>query len=93
MLHGQMLTLQMSPRQLTTHADGLTIQPSKFGRVLTSNSGDMASYLMFNYRDPKKKEQQQQEEFCKTSSRHCSLKSEFDLAAKLGLSWQAGAAV
>ena len=54
MLHGQMLTLQMSPRQLTTHADGLTIQPSKFGRVLTSNSGDMASYLMFNYRDPKK---------------------------------------
>ena len=55
MLHGQMLTLQMSPRQLTTHADGLTIQPSKFGRVLTSNSGDMASYLMFNYRDPKKK--------------------------------------
>ena len=53
MLHGQMLTLQMSPRQLTTHADGLTIQPSKFGRVLTSNSGDMASYLMFNYRDPK----------------------------------------
>ena len=55
MLHGQMLTLQMSPRQLTTHADGLTIQPSKFGRVLTSNSGDMASYLMFNYWDPKKK--------------------------------------
>ena len=49
-----MLTFQMSPRQLTTHADGLTIQPSKFGRVLTSNSGDMASYLMFNYRDPKK---------------------------------------
>ena len=49
MLHGQMLTLQMSPRQLTTHADGLTIQPSKFGRVLTSNSGDMASYLLFNY--------------------------------------------
>ena len=31
--------------------------------------------------------------FCKTSSIHCSLKSEFDLAAKLGLSWQAGAAV
>ena len=54
MLHGQMLTLQMSPRQLTTHADGLTIQPSKFGRVLTSNSGAMAFYLMFNYRDPKK---------------------------------------
>ena len=42
MLHGQMLTLQMSPRQLTTHADS-------------------------------------------------SLKSEFDLAAKLGLSSQAGA--
>ena len=55
MLHGQMLTLQMSPRQLTTHADGLTIQPSKFGRVLTSNSGDMASYLLLNYRDPPKK--------------------------------------
>ena len=55
MLHGQMLTLQMSPRQLTTHADGLTIQPSKFGRVLTSNSGDMASYLLLNYRDPNKK--------------------------------------
>ena len=54
MLHGQMLTLQMSPRQLTTHADGLTIQPSKFGRVLTSNSGDMASYLLLNYRDPNK---------------------------------------
>ena len=52
MLHGQVLTLQMSPRQLTTHADGLTIQPSKFGRVLTSNSGDMASYLLLNYRDP-----------------------------------------
>ena len=55
MLHGQMLTLQMSPRQLTTHADGLTIQPSKFGRVLSRNGGDMASYLMFNYRDPKTK--------------------------------------
>ena len=55
MLHGQMLTLQMSPRQLTTHADGLTIQPSKFGRVLTSNSGDMASYLLLNYRDPNNK--------------------------------------
>ena len=54
MLHGQMLMLQMSPRQLTTHADGLTIQPSKFGRVLTSNSGDMASYLLLNYRDPNK---------------------------------------
>ena len=55
MLHGQMLTLQMSPRQLTTHADGLTIQPSKFGRVLTSNSGDIASYLLLNYRDPNNK--------------------------------------
>ena len=42
------------PRQLKTHADGLTIQPSKFGRVLTSNSGDMASYLLLNYRDPTK---------------------------------------
>ena len=90
MLHGQMLTLQMSPRQLTTHADGLTIQPSKFGRVLTSNSGDMASYLLLNYRDPPTTRTRK---FCKTSSRHCSLKSEFDLAAKLGLSWQAGAAV
>ena len=49
-----MLMLQLSPRQLTTHADGLTIQPSKFGRVLTSNSGDMASYLLLNYRDPNK---------------------------------------
>ena len=55
MLHGQMLMLQMSPRQLKTHADGLTIQPSKFGRVLTSNSGDMASYLLLNYRDPTNK--------------------------------------
>ena len=54
MLHGQMLKLQMSPRQLTTHADGLTIQPSKFGWVLTSNSGDMASYLLLNYRDHNK---------------------------------------
>ena len=34
--------------------DALTIQPSKFGRVLTSNSGDMASYLLLNYRDPNK---------------------------------------
>ena len=32
--------------------------------------------------------QEKKNEFCKTSSRHCSLKSEFDLA-----SWQAGAAV
>ena len=31
MLHGQMLTLQMSQRQLANHADGLNIQPSKFG--------------------------------------------------------------
>ena len=54
MLHGQMLMFQMSLRQLKTHADGLTIQPLKFGRVLTSNSGDMASYLLFNYRDPTK---------------------------------------
>ena len=30
MLDGQMFHGQMSPRQLTTHADGLTIQPSKF---------------------------------------------------------------
>ena len=27
MLHGQMLIVQMSPRQLTTHTDGLTIEP------------------------------------------------------------------
>ena len=47
-----MLMLQMSLRQLKTHADGLTIQPSKFGQVLTSNSRDMASYLVLNYRDP-----------------------------------------
>ena len=51
MLHGQMLTFQMSPRQLTTHADGLTIKPSKFGRVLTSNSLDMASFLLFNVKN------------------------------------------
>ena len=55
MFHGQMLMVQMSPGQLTTHTDGLTIQPSKFGRVLTSNSGDMASYLLLNYRDPNNK--------------------------------------
>ena len=30
MLYGQMLTVQMSPRQLTTLTDGLNIQPSKF---------------------------------------------------------------
>ena len=65
MLHGQMLTLQMSPRQLTTHADGLTIQPSKFGRVLTSNSGDMASYLLLNYRDPPKKNKKNKKNFAK----------------------------
>ena len=53
MLHGQMLTLHISSRQWTIHADGLTIQPSKFGWVLTSNSGDMTSYLLLNYRDPK----------------------------------------
>jgi len=29
MLHGKMLTVQMYTRQLTTHTDGLTIQPSK----------------------------------------------------------------
>ena len=67
MLHGQMLTVQMSPRQLRIHTDGLTIKPLKFGWVLTSNSGYMASYLLLNYRDPKKKK----------TSRHCSLKSEF----------------
>ena len=65
MLHGQMLTLQMSPRQLTTHADGLTIQPSKFGRVLTSNSGDMASYLLLNYRDPNKNKNNNTKNFAK----------------------------
>ena len=53
MLHGQILMVQMSPRQLTTHTDDLTIKPSKFGWVLTSNSGYMASYLLLNYRDPK----------------------------------------
>ena len=92
MLHGQMLTLQMSPRQLTTHADGLTIQPSKFGRVLTSNSGDMASYLLLNYRDPNPK-----------IKNFATPVPVVDIAAsswsltwrvgKLGLSWQAGAAV
>ena len=65
MLNGQTLMLQRSPRQLTTHADGLTIQPSKFGRVLTSNSGDMASYLMFNYRDPKTKKKNNKVNFAK----------------------------
>ena len=65
MLHGQMLTLQMSPRQLTTHADGPTIQPSKFGRVLTSNSGDMASYLLLNYRDPINKNNNKTKNFAK----------------------------
>ena len=69
MLHGHMLTLQMSPRQLTTHADGLTIQASKFGLILTNNSGEggIASNLLLDYRD-------QDHEFCKTSS---SLKSDF----------------
>ena len=81
MLHGQMLTVQMSPRQLRIHTDGLTIKPLKFGWVLTSNSGYMASYLLLNYRDPKKKERK----FCKTSSRHCSLKSELGSVGKLGL--------
>ena len=79
MLYRQMLTVQMSLRQLTTHTDGLTIKPSKFGWVLTSNSGYMASYLLLNYRDPKKRK------FCKTSSRHCSLKSELGSVGKLGL--------
>ena len=36
-LHWQILMVQMSPRQLTTHTDGLT-----------SNSRDMASYLLRN---------------------------------------------
>ena len=52
MLHGQMLTVKMYLRQLTTHTDGLAIQPSKFCWVLISNSGDMARYLLLNYRDP-----------------------------------------
>ena len=33
-LHGQILALQMSPRQLTSHVDGVTIQLLKFGLVL-----------------------------------------------------------
>ena len=53
MFMGQMLMVHMPQRQLTTHTDGLTIQPSKCFLVLTSNSGDMASYLLLNYRDPK----------------------------------------
>ena len=65
MLHGQMLTLQISQRQLTTHADGLTIQPSKFGRALTSHSGDMASYLLLNYRDPNKNNKNNKMNFAK----------------------------
>ena len=79
MLHGQMLTLQMSPKQLTTHTDGLTIQPSKFGWVLTSSSGDMASYLQLNYKDPNKNNKNNKNKnnkkvnFAKTSSRHCTL--------------------
>ena len=54
MLRGKILTVQTSPRQLTTHTDtdGLTIEPSKFGWVLTSNIWDMASYLLLIYRDP-----------------------------------------
>ena len=55
MLHGQMLTLQISPRQLTTHSDGLTIEPSKFSWILTNNGGHMTFYLLFNYRDPPNK--------------------------------------
>ena len=43
MLHGQMSMVQMSPRQLTFHTDGLTIQPSNVGWVLASKSWDMAS--------------------------------------------------
>ena len=37
-------------------------------------------------------QQQEDQESCKTSSRHCSLKSEFELAAKLGLqsNWKGG---
>ena len=54
-------TVKMSPRQLITHTDGLTIQPSRL---------------------------EEEDKFCKTNCRHCSLKSELDLArlvGKLGL--------
>ena len=91
MLHGQMLTVQMSPRQLATHTDGLTIQPSKFDWVLTSNNGDMAAFLRLNYWDPKK---WKKENFAKpVEDIEASSRSLTWLSGKLGLKWQAGAAV
>ena len=65
--------------QLTTHTYGVTIQPSKFCWVLTSNSGDMASIIGTPTRTTPT---------TTTSSRYCSLKSELDwarLVGKLGL--------
>ena len=47
-----MLPGLMSPRQLPTNTDDLISQPSKFGRVLTSNIRDMASFVCMNWRDP-----------------------------------------
>ena len=90
MLHGQMLTVQMSPRQLRIHTDGLTIKPLKFGWVLTSNSGYMASFLLLNYRDPEKKEENFAKPVVDIASSSRSLTW---LGGKLGLSWQAGAAL
>jgi len=52
MLQWQMLARHTSPKQLITITDGLYIQTSKFGWVLTSKSGDAAFYLLLNYRDP-----------------------------------------
>ena len=43
MLQGQMLPGLMSPRQLPTNTDDLISQPSKFGRVLTSNIRERAA--------------------------------------------------
>ena len=53
MLQGLMLPGQMSPRELTTNADDITNQTSKFGWVWSSNIRDMTSFVHMNYRDPK----------------------------------------
>ena len=55
MLPGQMLPEQVSPWQFTSVKEGSRNPPVKSGENRASNSWDMASFPMVNYRDPNKK--------------------------------------
>ena len=70
MLRGQMLPGQMSSWQLESAKEGPRNLPLKFGQNRASNSWDMASFPMVNYRDPKKRKEKIYE-FGKLSSRLC----------------------